>query len=101
MKRCPHHQSGSSSGRQECVRLSVRSYQITMATIFRTASFKLWQKLTRALPLGPILPNMIPTVNTTNHTNQVIGEIEVASFVCTRIPAVRGFNNPTEPLRVK
>lgn len=36
------------------------SYQMTMATIFSTASFTLWQKLTRALPLGPILPNMIP-----------------------------------------
>lgn len=31
-----------------------------MATIFKTASFKLWQKLTKALPLGPILPSMIP-----------------------------------------
>lgn len=31
-----------------------------MATIFKTASFKLWQKLTKALPLGPILPNIIP-----------------------------------------
>lgn len=38
----------------------VSSYQMTMATIFRTASFKLWQKLTKALPLGPILPNIIP-----------------------------------------
>lgn len=36
------------------------SYQITMATIFKTASFKLWQKLTKALPLGPILPSIIP-----------------------------------------
>lgn len=36
------------------------SYQMTMATIFKTASFKLWQKLTKALPLGPILPNIIP-----------------------------------------
>lgn len=70
----------------------MRSYQITMATIFRTASFKLWQKLTRALPLGPILPNMIPTVNKVNHTNQVIGEIEVASFVCTLISAVSRFS---------
>lgn len=33
---------------------------MTMATILRTASFRLWQKLTRAAPLGPILPNMIP-----------------------------------------
>ena len=31
-----------------------------MATIFKTASFKLWQKLTKALPLGPILPSIIP-----------------------------------------
>lgn len=36
------------------------SYQMTMATIFRTASFKLWQKFTNALPLGPILPSIIP-----------------------------------------
>lgn len=35
-------------------------YQITMATIFRTASFKLWQKFTNALPFGPILPSIIP-----------------------------------------
>lgn len=43
---------------------SMISYQITMATIFKTASFKLWQKLTRALPLGPILPNIIPVRRT-------------------------------------
>lgn len=33
---------------------------MTMATILRTASFRLWQKFTKALPFGPILPNMIP-----------------------------------------
>lgn len=33
---------------------------MTMATIFKTASFKLWQKLTKALPFGPILPSIIP-----------------------------------------
>lgn len=42
------------------VRFSPGSYQMTMATIFKTASFKLWQKLTKALPLGPIRPSMIP-----------------------------------------
>lgn len=35
-------------------------YHITMATILRTASFRLWQKFTNALPFGPILPNIIP-----------------------------------------
>lgn len=40
--------------------ISPSSYQMTMATIFKTASFKLWQKLTKALPLGPIRPSMIP-----------------------------------------
>lgn len=33
---------------------------MTMATILSTASFRLWQKLTRALPFGPILPSMMP-----------------------------------------
>ncbi len=33
---------------------------MTIATIFSTASLRLWQKFTRALPLGPILPNMMP-----------------------------------------
>lgn len=33
---------------------------MTIATIFSTASFRLWQKLTSALPLGPILPNIMP-----------------------------------------
>lgn len=37
---------------------------MTIATIFNTASFKLWQKLTKALPLGPILPNIIPGLKT-------------------------------------
>lgn len=64
-----------------------------MATIFRTASFKLWQKLTKALPLGPILPNMIPAVNMANHTNQAIGQTGVASFACVHILAVRGFSS--------
>lgn len=36
------------------------NYHITMATILRTASFRLWQKFTKALPFGPILPNIIP-----------------------------------------
>lgn len=31
-----------------------------MATIRRTASFRLWQKFTSALPFGPILPSIIP-----------------------------------------
>lgn len=31
-----------------------------MATILRTASFRLWQKFTKALPFGPILPSIIP-----------------------------------------
>lgn len=35
-------------------------YHMTMATILSTASFRLWQKLTRALPFGPILPSMMP-----------------------------------------
>ena len=43
---------------------------MTMATIFRTASFRLWQKLTRALPLGPILPNIIPGLKIKTHTKQ-------------------------------
>lgn len=47
--------------------ISLRSYQMTMATIFRTASFKLWQKLTSALPLGPILPSIIPGVMETDN----------------------------------
>lgn len=40
-------------------------YHMTIATILRTASFRLWQKLTKALPFGPILPSIIP-----GHTEQ-------------------------------
>lgn len=44
-----------------------------MATILRTASFRLWQKFTKALPFGPILPSIIP-VKTQSSSFKVMGE---------------------------
>lgn len=38
------------------------TYQTATATIFMTDSFKHWQKLTKGMPLFPILPNIIPAI---------------------------------------
>lgn len=69
---------------------------MTMATILRTASLRLWQKLTKALPLGPILPNMMPVKTIGRQKHIILKRFQIPNTVGTRTHGGREDNDPED-----